>query len=98
MHDAVDRHFFPKPVGVMSNSFLLQSTQEVTADEQHTSIDLKKLSILKPVFKRDGGTVTAANASALNDGAAALVLMSGKKLKELGLKPLAKVLGKQSRN
>lgn len=46
---------------------------------------------MKPVFKKDG-TVTAANASTLNDGAAALVLMSADKAKELGLTPLAKVL------
>ncbi|HEY0176337.1 MAG TPA: acetyl-CoA C-acetyltransferase, partial [Pedobacter sp.] len=45
----------------------------------------------KPVFKKDG-TVTAANASALNDGAAALVLMSADKAAELGLKPLARIL------
>jgi len=47
---------------------------------------------LKPVFKKDG-TVTAANASTLNDGAAALVLMSADKARELGIKPLAKILG-----
>jgi acetyl-CoA C-acetyltransferase len=46
---------------------------------------------LKPVFKKDG-TVTAANASTINDGAAALVLMSSAKAKALGLKPLARVL------
>jgi acetyl-CoA C-acetyltransferase len=45
-----------------------------------------------PVFKK-GGTVTAGNASPLSDGAAALVLMSGSKMKQLGLKPLAKVRG-----
>jgi len=46
---------------------------------------------LKPVFKKDG-TVTAANASTLNDGAAALVLMSAEKAHELGIKPLAKIV------
>jgi acetyl-CoA C-acetyltransferase len=44
---------------------------------------------LKPAFKPDGGTVTAANASGINDGAAAMVVMSAKKAKELGVKPLA---------
>lgn len=48
---------------------------------------------LKPAFKPKDGTVTAANASPLSDGGAALVLVSESKLKELGLKPIAKILG-----
>lgn len=52
---------------------------------------LEKLSALKPAFKKDG-TVTAGNASGINDGAAALVLMSGQKAKSLGIKPLATIL------
>ncbi|WP_041535091.1 acetyl-CoA C-acetyltransferase [Parvularcula bermudensis] len=51
----------------------------------------EKLGGLKPAFKRDGGTVTAGNASGLNDGAAALVLMSEAALKESGATPLARV-------
>lgn len=51
-----------------------------------------KLRKLRPAFKKDG-TVTAANASPLNDGAAALVLMTGKKARELGVTPLAKIRG-----
>ena len=47
------------------------------------------LAKLKPAFKRDGGTVTAANASGINDGAAAIVVMSEEKAKELGVKPMA---------
>ncbi len=47
------------------------------------------LGKLKPAFKRDGGTVTAGNASGINDGAAAFVVMSADKAKELGIKPLA---------
>ncbi|MGL4774461.1 MAG: acetyl-CoA C-acetyltransferase [Clostridium sp.] len=50
------------------------------------------LAKLKPAFKRDGGTVTAANASGINDGAAAFVVMSAEKAAELGIKPLAKIL------
>jgi acetyl-CoA C-acetyltransferase len=46
---------------------------------------------LKPAFKRDGGSVTAANASQINDGAAALVVMSASKAAELGVKPLARI-------
>ncbi|MGL5152558.1 MAG: acetyl-CoA C-acetyltransferase [Clostridium sp.] len=50
------------------------------------------LGKLKPAFKRDGGTVTAGNASGINDGAAAFVVMSAEKAEELGIKPLAKIL------
>lgn len=60
-------------------------------DEEPWNVKFDKIPALKPVFVKDG-TVTAANASTMNDGASALVLMSGEKMKELGLKPLAKVL------
>lgn len=53
---------------------------------------LEKLAALKPAFKKDG-TVTAGNASGINDGAAAVVVMSAAKAKELGLEPLAKLIG-----
>jgi acetyl-CoA C-acetyltransferase len=55
-------------------------------------VKFDKIAGLKPVFAKEG-TVTAANASTLNDGAAALVLMSMEKAVELGLKPLAKIIG-----
>lgn len=64
----------------------------VDTDEEPTAVKFDKIPSLKPVFKKDG-TVTAANASTLNDGAAAIVLMSADKAKELGIKPLAKILG-----
>ncbi len=60
-------------------------------DEEPAAVKFDKIPTLKPVFKKDG-TVTAANASTLNDGAAALVLMSREKADELGLKPLAKIM------
>lgn len=63
----------------------------VTADEEPASVFFDKIPSLKPVFKKEG-TVTAANASTLNDGAAVLVLISGDKMKELGLSPLAKII------
>ena len=53
---------------------------------------LEKVAKLKPAFKRDGGTVTAANASGINDRAAALVVMSKEKADELGIKPLATIV------
>ncbi len=63
----------------------------VSEDEEYKNVSFDKIPGLKPVFQKDG-TVTAANASTINDGAAALVLMSADKAKELGLKPLARVL------
>jgi acetyl-CoA C-acetyltransferase len=63
----------------------------VDKDEEFKNINLEKVSKLRPAFTKDG-SVTAANASTLNDGAAALVLMSAKKAKELGITPLAKLL------
>ncbi|MDX9750114.1 MAG: acetyl-CoA C-acyltransferase [Flavobacteriales bacterium] len=66
---------------------------EVTVgeDEEYKNVNFEKVPALRPVFQKDG-TVTAANASTINDGAAALVLMSADKARELGLKPIAKVL------
>lgn len=60
----------------------------VTKDEEYTNVKLDKIPTLNAVFTKDG-TVTAANASTINDGAAALVLMSEDKANALGLKPLA---------
>lgn len=60
----------------------------ISIDEEFTNVKLDKIPALNPAFTKDG-TVTAANASTINDGAAALVLMSEDKAKDLGLKPLA---------
>ncbi|MXN89654.1 acetyl-CoA C-acyltransferase [Flavobacterium sp. Sd200] len=64
----------------------------VTKDEEYTNVKIDKIPALNPVFTKDG-TVTAANASTINDGAAALVIMSEEKANELGLKPLAYIKG-----
>ena len=64
----------------------------IAKDEEFTNVMLDKIPKLRPAFTEDG-TVTAANASTINDGAAALVMMSEKKAKALGLTPLATVLG-----
>ena len=61
-------------------------------DEEPWNVKFDKIPSLKPVFVKDG-TVTAANASTMNDGASALVLMSKEKMESLGLKPLAKIIG-----
>lgn len=64
----------------------------VTEDEQFKKVKFEKVPQLKPAFQKDG-TVTAANASPLSDGASALVLMSAEKVKELGVTPIAKIRG-----
>jgi len=63
-----------------------------TDEHPRSDVTLEKLSKLSPAFKKDG-TVTAGNSSGLNDAAAVTVLMSKEKAKEIGLKPLAKILG-----
>ncbi len=64
----------------------------VDQDEHPRTPDVEKLGKLRPAFKPDGGSVTAGNASSINDGGAATVVMSRKKADELGVKPLAKIL------
>lgn len=61
-------------------------------DEEYKNVNFDRISSLPTVFQKENGTVTAANASTLNDGASALILMSGEKMEELGLKPLAKII------
>lgn len=61
-------------------------------DEEYKNVNFDKIPSLKPVFTKEG-TVTAANASTINDGAAAVILMSKEKAKELGIAPLAKIRG-----
>ncbi|WP_339874173.1 acetyl-CoA C-acyltransferase [Olleya marilimosa] len=63
----------------------------VSKDEEFTNVKMDKIPGLRPAFSKDG-TVTAANASTINDGAGAVVLMSAEKAKELGLTPLATIL------
>ena len=64
----------------------------IKEDEDYKNVNFEKIPSLRPVFAKDG-TVTAANASTINDGASALVLVSEKKLNELGLTPVAKIRG-----
>jgi acetyl-CoA C-acetyltransferase len=63
----------------------------VNQDEEYKNVFLDKIPGLRPAFDKEG-TVTAANASTLNDGASALILMSKEKMESLGLKPLAKIV------
>lgn len=64
----------------------------MTEDEEYKNVNFDKIPELRPVFAKDG-TVTAANASTINDGASALILVSKEKMEELGLKPIAKIRG-----
>lgn len=64
----------------------------VNEDEEYKNVKMEKIPSLRPAFSKDG-TVTAANASTINDGAAALVLMSADKAKELNIEPLVTVKG-----
>lgn len=63
----------------------------MSEDEEYKNVRMDKIPTLRPAFDKEG-TVTAANASTLNDGASAVVLMSKEKMEELGLKPLAKIV------
>jgi len=65
----------------------------VDTDDEPKNLNIEKLKSVRPAFQPNGGTVTAPNASPINDGASALVLVSASKLKELGLTPVAKILG-----
>lgn len=64
----------------------------VSEDEEYTNIKIDKIPTLRPAFKKDG-SVTAANSSTLNDGAAAMIVMSGREARELGCTPLFKIRG-----
>lgn len=63
----------------------------ITEDEEYKKVKFEKIPNLRPAFQK-GGTVTAANASTINDGASALVLVSEEKMKELGLNPVARIV------
>jgi acetyl-CoA C-acetyltransferase len=66
---------------------------KVEKDDEVKNLNVDKLKAMRPAFMPNGGTITAPNAAPINDGAAALVLVSEAKLKELKIKPLAKILG-----
>jgi len=82
-------HFSSEIVGVEIKG---KETIVISEDEQVKKVRYDKIPTLKPAFVKEG-TVTAANASPISDGASAVVLMSGTKMRELGLKPIAKIIG-----
>ena len=63
----------------------------ITEDEEYRKVNFDKMPTLKPAFRKEG-TITAANASKINDGAAAVVLVSEEKLRELGIRPVARII------
>lgn len=65
----------------------------VTEDEEYKKVKLEKIPSLRAVFQKENGTITAANASSLNDGATATLLVNAETLKRLNLEPLAKIVG-----
>ncbi|NLG46230.1 acetyl-CoA C-acetyltransferase [Gordonia sp. (in: high G+C Gram-positive bacteria)] len=85
---AINEGFFAREIDAIT---LPDGTQVTTDDGPRAGTTYEKISQLKPVFRPDG-TITAGNACPLNDGAAALVIMSDTKAKELGLKPLARIV------
>lgn len=92
--EAQEKGFFAEeivPVEVQQR----KETIVVDKDEEPGRAKFEKIPTLKPVFEKDG-TVTAANASKINDGAAAVVVLSEKKAEELGIKPLARILAHTS--
>jgi len=85
-----DEEIVPVPVKVKNE------TVEFRTDEYpRAGVTVESISKLRPAFKKDG-TVTAANASGINDGAAAVVVMSEEKAKELGIEPLARIVATAS--
>ncbi len=79
------------PVTIQSK----KETRVVSEDEEPSKVRFEKIPTLRPVFKSDG-TITAANASSIDDGASALVIASEQKAKELGAKPLARIIAHAS--
>jgi acetyl-CoA C-acetyltransferase len=63
----------------------------ISEDEEYKNVDFSKVPNLRPAFEKNG-TITAANASTLNDGASAVVLMTKKKVEQLGVKPIARII------
>jgi len=89
--EATEKGYFKNEIVSMKVSDRKGNVTKVEKDEELSKVNFEKIPKLRTVFKKDG-TVTAANASSLNDGAASVLLMSAEKAKELGLKPLARIL------
>jgi acetyl-CoA C-acetyltransferase len=89
--DAVKTGKFKKEIAVVEMP-AKKGTAVIIDDEEPFAAPLEKIATLKPAFQKDGGTVTAANSSKLNDGAAALVVTSAEYAQKNKLKPLARII------
>ena len=89
---AMERGVFKNEIVSVEISQRKGESVVVSEDEEPKKVQFDKIAKLKPAFEKDG-TVTAANASSINDGAAAVVVMSETKAKALGIKPIAKIAG-----
>jgi len=89
--EATEKGYFKAEIVKIKVKDRKGNVTEVEKDEELGRVNFDKVPQLRPVFDKEG-TITAANASSINDGAAAVLIMSEEKAKELGLKPLAKVL------
>lgn len=92
--NAMEKGLFEReitPVEIVSKKELIK----VVEDEEPKKVKFEKIPILKPTFAKDG-IITAANASSINDGAAAVMLMSEEKAISLGLKPLVEIIAQSS--
>lgn len=87
--------YFKNEIVAMKVTDRKGTVTKMTMDEELERVNFEKIPQLKPVFDK-GGTITAANASSINDGAAAVLLMSEKKAKELDLKPIARIRSRAS--
>ncbi|XP_053166955.1 acetyl-CoA acetyltransferase, mitochondrial [Hemicordylus capensis] len=90
--EAWDSGVFAKEIVPVTIAQKGKPDTEVKEDEEYKRVDFTKVPKLKAVFQKENGTITAANASTLNDGAAALVLMTSEAAKRLNTKPLARIV------
>ena len=92
---AQNNNLFVKEIVPITIPYGKSDTQIIDADEEPSRVNFEKIPLLKPVFDKNGA-ITAANASKINDGAAALMLMTREKANSLGLKPLASITAQAS--
>ena len=92
---AQDNNLFTEEIVPVTVSYRKGNDQIIYKDEEPNRVNLKKMALLKPVFQKNG-SITAANASKINDGASALMLMTSDKAKSLGLTPLVSISAQAS--
>ncbi|CAG8500808.1 24269_t:CDS:2 [Cetraspora pellucida] len=88
-----DKHYADEIVPVTVSGGRGKPDKVITQDDEIINLNADKLRTVRPAFKSENGTVTAPNSSPLSDGAAAIVLISGEKAHELGVKVIAKISG-----